>query len=365
MNIFSAFLPEWMPNIHPLIIHFPIVLLLLVVLVHLTALVIWKVQWLRTVTLLASIIGFLSIIVTYLSGRQAADSVTLPTVAINTLSKHSDLALWTLIYFGVLTALHLGIKFLKAYDKKSISITLFVLGLLGFGLIILTADLGGQLVYKYGVGVKSESQVEIDGDEVLESISSTGFVMDEDGSWQLLPSKKINSVFSRDLIWLDGTSGDVDVQFKTLEENEQVIELNITDKAILFIAGDNLASIQGEIEINLCNFSGSVALVHHLQDSINYDYFSINDNQFKLGRVKNGADETISEKSAAHDCWVNLRVVGDGRHFRGYLNDELLLHGHAKDFPPGVNGLRIDGSGIIYMKKLKVQSLLVENSQGH
>ena len=360
----NLILPEWMPNIHPLIIHFPISLLLLAVLVHLSALVIWKLPWLRTATLVASILGFLTLILTYLSGRQAADSVSLPTVAINTLSKHADLALWTLVYFGVLTILHLGIKFLKIYDKKSISIVLFVLGLFGFALVIQTADLGGQLVYKYGVGVKSEALVEIDGDE-MDEIGSTGFIKDEDSSWQLLPSKKISSVFSDDLIWLEGSSDDVNAQFKTLDTNEQVIELNLSGNPVLFIAGDNLTSIQGEIEVDLCNFNGTVSLVHHVQDKMNYDYFSINDNQFKLGRMEKGIDEILSEKSITHNCWINLRVVGDGRHFRGYLDDQLLLHGHQKDFPPGAGGLRIDGSGIIYLKKLKVQSLIGKNDQNH
>lgn len=351
-------LPEWMPNIHPLIIHFPIVLLLLAVLLHLTALIIWTLPWLRTITLSVFIFGFLTLILTYLSGRQAADSVSIPTVAINTLSKHADLALWTLIYFGVLTVLHLGIKFLKVYDRKSISIVLFVLGSLGLVLIVRTADLGGQLVYKYGVGVQVGSQVKFEVDESVDEIDSTGFIKDEDGSWQLLPSKKTNSVFSTDLVFLEGSSDDVIAQFKTLETNEQVIELNLTDNPVLFVAGDDLASVQAEIEINLCEFNGTVSLVHHVQDKMNYDYFSIDNNQFKLGRVENGVDEIISKKSATYDCWINLRVVGDGRHFRGYLDDQLLLHGHEKNLPPGTSGLRIDGSGIIYLKKLMVQSII-------
>lgn len=351
-------LPEWMPNIHPLIIHFPIVLLLLAVLLHLTALIIWTLPWLRTITLSVFIFGFLTLILTYLSGRQAADSVSIPTVAINTLSKHADLALWTLIYFGVLTVLHLGIKFLKVYDRKSISIVLFVLGSLGLVLIVRTADLGGQLVYKYGVGVQVGSQVKFEVDESVDEIDSTGFIKDEDGSWQLLPSKKTNSVFSTDLVFLEGSSDDVIAQFKTLETNEQVIELNLTDNPVLFVAGDDLASVQAEIEINLCEFNGTVSLVHHVQDKMNYDYFSINDNQFKLGRVENGIDKILSEKSITHNCWINLRVVGDGRHFRGYLYDQLLLHGHEKNLPPGTSGLRIDGSGIIYLKKLMVQSII-------
>lgn len=351
-------LHEWIPNIHPLVIHFPIVLLLLAVLLHLTALIIWKLPWLRTITLAISIIGFLTLIVTYLSGRQATDSVSIPTVAINTLSKHADLALLTLIYFGVLTVLHLGIKFLKFYNKKSISSILFGLGLLGLVLVVKTADLGGQLVYKYGVGVQAYSQAIKEEKELLDGAGTSGFIKDEDGSWQLLPSKKTNSVFSTDLVFLEGSSDDVIAQFKTLETNEQVIELNLTNNPVFFVAGDDLTSIQAEIEINLCDFNGIVSLVHHVQDKMNYDYFSINDNQFKLGRVKNGVDEILSEQSATYDCWINLQVVSVGRHFRGYLGDQLLLHGHGKDLPPGTSGLKIEGSGIIYLKKLTVQSII-------
>ena len=98
------------------------------------------------------------------------------------------------------------------------------------------------------------------------------------------------------------------------------------------------------------------------EDSTAFDYFSIDDNLFKLGRIGNGTNEILSEKSVTHKCWINLQVIGDGRHYRGYLGDELLLHGHKKDLPPGTSGIRIDGSGIIYLKKLKVQILLDENS---
>lgn len=56
-------LPEWMPNIHPLILHFPIVLLILAVLLHLTALIVWKLPWLRTTTLVVSVLGLLTLIV--------------------------------------------------------------------------------------------------------------------------------------------------------------------------------------------------------------------------------------------------------------------------------------------------------------
>ena len=265
-------LPEWIPNIHPLIIHFPIVLLMLAVLLHLTALIVWKVPWLRTITLLVFIFGLVTLILTYLSGRQAADSVLLPTVAVSTLSKHADLALWTLVYFGVLTVLHFAIRFLKVYDKKSISIALFGLGLLGLLLVVKTADLGGQLVYKYGVGVQFYPETQLEENGSMDKVGSPGFEIDEDGSWRIQPNNDMNLVFSNNLVWLEGSLDDVDAQFKTLDTNEQVVELKLTGNPVLFIAGDNLASVQAEIEMNLCDFDGTVSLVHHVQDKMKCPY---------------------------------------------------------------------------------------------
>lgn len=45
-----------------------------------------------------------------------------------------------------------------------------------------TADLGGQLVYKYGVGVQADLQEEIEIIESEDGIDSTGLVKDENGS---------------------------------------------------------------------------------------------------------------------------------------------------------------------------------------
>ncbi len=117
-------------------------------------------------------------------------------------------------------------KFLKIYDKKSIYSVLFGLGLLGLILVVKTADLGGQLVYRYGVGVQAYSQVIKEKKEQLDGAGTSGCIIDEIGSWQLLPSKKTNSAFSAEVVFFEGSSDDVTAQFKTLETNEQVIELN-------------------------------------------------------------------------------------------------------------------------------------------
>lgn len=84
------FPPEWAPNIHPLLIHFPIVLLLLAPLLDLCAILFKKQQWLKNSANLIYVLAGLGLIITYFSGRLAADSVDIPTQAYTTLSRHAD-----------------------------------------------------------------------------------------------------------------------------------------------------------------------------------------------------------------------------------------------------------------------------------
>jgi uncharacterized membrane protein len=69
-------------------------------------------------------------------------------------AKHSDWGHYTLYYFGTYAASRL-LLFLKNWDKKkSVVILMFLLGATGVGVVAKTADMGGKLVYKYGVGTK-------------------------------------------------------------------------------------------------------------------------------------------------------------------------------------------------------------------
>ena len=55
--------------------------------------------------------------------------------------------------------------------------------------------------------------------------------------------------------------------------------------------------------------------------------------------------------------WILLRAVGDGRHFRGYVNGKLVTHGHADELPPGGVGIAVHGTGTLLLDKISVQSL--------
>lgn len=149
----ELFLPEWIPNVHPLIIHFPIVLWIIAVLADLMSLL-FKKEWLRYSTNTLYFLGAIAALATFLSGEQAIDLVSIPMQGELTASHHSDWGHYTLYFFTAYAVIRFFL-FWKQLDRiKVVAVVLFILGAVGVGIVAKTADLGGELVYKYGVGVK-------------------------------------------------------------------------------------------------------------------------------------------------------------------------------------------------------------------
>lgn len=147
----ETLLPDWAPNIHPLIIHFPIALWLVAVLFDFLSLLKSE-NWLRNTALSLYGLAAISAFAAYLSGDQAIDMVAIPFQGEVTASNHSDWGHYTLYFFIAYTLVRLFLIW-KQWDKrKTVAIVLFMLGLVGIGMVGKTADLGGKLVYKYGVG---------------------------------------------------------------------------------------------------------------------------------------------------------------------------------------------------------------------
>jgi len=145
-------LPEWAPGIHPLIIHFPIALLVMAVFASLMDVLLSK-EWISTSKIWLYIFGTLSALVAVLSGREAADSASPPFNAEMSLSNHSDMGHYTLYFFTAFTILQLiSIKLGKA-DNKILKILFLLVAGVGFYLLLQAGDMGAKLVYKYGIGI--------------------------------------------------------------------------------------------------------------------------------------------------------------------------------------------------------------------
>ena len=130
------FIPEWAPNVHPFVVHFPIAFLFAAAVVDAAALVLRRrYAGLNCAAVGLYVAGALTLIGTYFTGRAAADSVDLPTAAIAPVGAHADWATWTVWAFGLYGLLRLGAAFWKWEQRRTVHGALFLLGVAGLFLL--------------------------------------------------------------------------------------------------------------------------------------------------------------------------------------------------------------------------------------
>jgi uncharacterized membrane protein len=143
----------WAPNLHPLVVHFPIAWLTAALIVDLISLVLPRATWAETMARVLYPTGAASAWITYLSGRQAAATVLTPGMAHTLVLDHWNWALATTICFTGVA----GVRLLFILRHKNPSFwtlaALTAAALAGMLLLFQTGERGARLVYEYGVGV--------------------------------------------------------------------------------------------------------------------------------------------------------------------------------------------------------------------
>jgi uncharacterized membrane protein len=153
----DALLPEWVPNAHPLIVHFPIALLFLAAAADALA-VLLRDRWptgREVATGLYAALG-LSAVFTYYSGTWAVGTVDVDTAAAaQTLSTHSTWAWYTAVFTGVYGGVRLAALLVpRARARRAVHVAFFVVGLAAFWPLWKVGENGGEMVYRHGVGVQ-------------------------------------------------------------------------------------------------------------------------------------------------------------------------------------------------------------------
>src|SRR5262245_13815688 len=149
------FVPPWAPNVHPMLVHFPIALLFTGVLIDVIAfpLPARAREPLRNVATVLYCVGALTAVATYLTGRAASQTVLIPGMAQALVKTHWEWAFRTVLYFAGLAAVRVALLVTCSPLRTRTLAALVAGGVLGLWLLYETANRGAELVYGHGVGV--------------------------------------------------------------------------------------------------------------------------------------------------------------------------------------------------------------------
>jgi uncharacterized membrane protein len=145
--------PDWAPNIHPLLVHFPIALLLTAAGLDVVGWVLRRNRSLRQAATLLYVVGTGASVAAYVTGRAASQTLWFPGMAQAVVREHWDWAFRTVWFFSMATVVRLVLLRPSRREPSPVIIAALALaGLVGIGLLLETGDRGGRLVYQHGVG---------------------------------------------------------------------------------------------------------------------------------------------------------------------------------------------------------------------
>ena len=177
--------------------------------------------------------------------------------------------------------------------------------------------------------------------------------MRESGSWKLIADEGTIEVLSGKFKWIEGSLNELSPMYNESESSLMFHKV----KESIFIYDNKIKSVQITAKINIDDFNGELELIHHFADKENYDFLAIGKGKIFLSRKTNGEVKIFEEDKFQNKEWIEIKVVSDGTHFRGYVNNKLIVHGHDNEPKPGSVGMKISGTGSISIKTINVESL--------
>jgi uncharacterized membrane protein len=363
-------IPDWAPNIHPMVVHFPIAILGIAIFFDFISFFMSREKkwWTEEATAFLYGIGALAAIIVYYTGTLAADSVAASAAAESVMSNHADWAWWTIWFYGIYAVARIAATWWSSEKHRlKFHLGFFLLSFGGLFLLFQTGDHGARMVFEYGVGVQAvevENPVEHDEEGETESHTeggssseATSFSIEDNGNWTWEIEDNAVPVLSENFNWLSGSAEAVNAE-AVETENGHALSFSGDNLNGFFAGTATYEKEQINYNVDMSSFDGTVLFVNHVQDKNNYDFVSIaSDGTVKQGRRYDGETTIFKEGSTDVSQPLFVRVVGNGEHYKGYINKELVVHGHGDAQQPGTIGLKLDGSGTLLLQKLSLTQL--------
>ncbi len=374
-----------LPNLHPAVVHLPIVLIPLALIFDAVGTALFGQKWIRPAATSIWTLAAFSAWFAVWAGEQAADGLTnvLPQVQPR-IGEHSDWAHYTLYAVALLALARLLLHFHpRLKEVRSAYLGFVLVGAAALFPLVQAADLGGELVYKHGLGVglspepshsadaDAETVAETQGSdqnsehadhEATESVNGSPagvpqpvVVADEDGTLTWMPKAGEGSMLSTLFTSLPGQ--DLSAVREVEGDEEEGLLLEVSGKATLLFAGP-FSDVQVEAVLDVLDFQGEISLVHHA-DGVGGGFLTLSsDNVGKLVDVRDGkVNQLARETIAIPEGTFEVAVSSAGRHLKGLLNGATVLHGHIAPGPGQGAGFSFDGQGSVRVLRVSAISL--------
>ena len=148
--------------LHPMVVHFPIALLIVGLLAETIGLFTQKEFFSKTGFYLL-ILGTVGVITAYFTGQSAGDGITETGALKQALELHEDAAVLSVWLIAGAAVVRIALVLLKKYSGlfKGVAFVLFLLGVLS---IARTGYYGGELVFKHAAGVQLNLGLDLPAD---------------------------------------------------------------------------------------------------------------------------------------------------------------------------------------------------------
>jgi hypothetical protein len=188
---------------------------------------------------------------------------------------------------------------------------------------------------------------------------TTSLSSDETTVW--LPSGEGADVIKKDFHFIVGNIDDVNPEVVS-EGGESVLVLNPTGSQSAFVFHQQMGNVGIAITLKRSNFNGDLKIIHHAKNGQTYEFVAINGNKMDLGRIVDGVEKLFDNKDfkSNDNEWITIRVSAAGSHFKGYLGDENITHGHGDEMEAGYVGIMTSGTGKITIRSIEVTPLEAE-----